>query len=61
MGWKEIWEKYQVAATFAEAGEHETARLVLEEGSKEQLSREKGGCSTHDPGKGLLRPSHSEA
>ena len=60
MGWKEIWEQYQVAATFAEAGEHETARRILEEGSKEQPSQGQEGHSTHDPRKGLLRPSHAE-
>ncbi len=60
MGWKEMWEKYQVAAAFAEAGEHETARRVLEEGSKEQPSPGKEGRSSHDPRKSLLRPSHAE-
>ena len=50
MGWKEMWEKYQVAATFAEAGEHETARRVLEEGSKEHSSpsQENRPAEDHD-------------
>jgi hypothetical protein len=60
MGWKEMWETYQTAAAFAEAGEHETARRVLEEGSKEQPSGGKEDHSAHDPRKGLLRPSHAE-
>jgi hypothetical protein len=60
MGWKETWERYQTAAAFDEAGEHETARRVLEEGSKERLSPGKEDHSPHDPRKGLLRPSHAE-
>jgi hypothetical protein len=60
MGWKEIWETYQVAAVFAEAGEHEAARSILEEGSKVQPSQEKQGHTAHDPRRGRLRPSHAE-
>ena len=60
MGWKGMWERYQMAATFAEAGEHETARHILKEGTKEKLSPEKVGRYTHDSGKNILRPSHAE-
>lgn len=61
MGWKEMWEKYQMAATFAEAGEEKTALQFLEEGSKEQPSPGREGRPAHEQGKGLLRPSHAES
>ena len=60
MGLKEMWERYQTAAAFAEAGEHETARLILERASKEERLPEKKGRPAHVPGKGPLRPSHAE-
>ena len=53
MGWKEVWEKYQIAATFAEAGEEKMARYFLEEGSAEELSSGKEDRSSRDPGQGL--------
>ena len=60
MGWKEVWEKYQIAATFAEAGEEKMARHFLEEGSTEEPSPEKADDRIQDQGKGILRPSHAE-
>lgn len=60
MGWKEVWEKYQIAATFAEAGEEKMARYFLEEGSTEKLSPGKEDRSSLAPGEGLLKPSPAE-
>ena len=60
MGWKEIWEKYQVAATFAEAGEEKMARHFLEEGSTEKPSPGKEDRSSHAPGEGFLKTSPAE-
>lgn len=57
MGWKEMWEKYQVAAAFAEAGEEKMARRFLEETADEEQPPGKGDHITHDQGKGLLSPS----
>ena len=60
MGWKEVWEKYQIAATFAEAGEEKMALHFLEEGSKEQPSPREEEHPVHEEGRTFLRPSHSE-
>ena len=60
MGWKEAWEKYQIAATFAEAGETEMARHYLEESEKEKLRPEKEDRRSNAPGEGLLKPSPAE-
>ncbi len=60
MGWKEVWEKYQVAAAFAEAGEEKMALHFLEEGGKEQASPGKEVNPAPEQGGGLLRPSPVE-
>ena len=39
MGWKEVWEKYQIAVTFAEAGEHKMAQHFLQEGLDEPAAK----------------------
>ena len=60
MGWKEVWEKYQVAAAFAEAGEEKMARHFLEESAAERLSSGEEGRSLRAPVEGLLKPSPAE-
>jgi hypothetical protein len=60
MGLKEAWEKYQIAATFAEAGETEMARQFLEESKKEKLRPEKEDRRSHVPGRRHLKPSPVE-
>jgi len=60
MGWKEAWEKYQIAATFAEAGEEKMALQFLEGGGKEQASPGKKDNPAPEQGSGLLRPSPAE-
>ena len=60
MVFKEMWEKYQIAAAFAEENEHETAVQYLEEDVQEQLSTAGEDRLADDRGKGILRPSHAE-
>jgi hypothetical protein len=57
---KEAWERYQVAAAFAEAGEEKTARHFLEEDVNEQPSAETKDRSSRVAGDGLLKPSTAE-
>ena len=59
MGWKEVWEKYQMAATFAEAGEHEAARRILEEGLKQRTAPDRENRPAAASEDGALRPSHA--
>lgn len=59
MGWKEMWEKYQVAAAFAEEGEFETARIIMKEASRENPLPAKKRPAAPEVPHGL-RPSHAE-
>jgi hypothetical protein len=60
MGLREAWEKYQIAATFAEAGEEKMARHFLEEESEKKPTYGKEDRSPHVSGEGLLKPSPAE-
>jgi hypothetical protein len=60
MGWKEVWEKYQIAATFAEAGEDKMARHFLEDGLMEKGSSEKEGRLSRTAGEDFLKTSPAE-
>jgi hypothetical protein len=60
MGWKEVWERYQIAATFAEAGEEKMALNFLEEGSKEESSPGEEEHPAHEEDGGLMSPLPAE-